>query len=604
MGFKFIEHELDEVVAGFSKFDTCAVDLETSGLNPHDSRILLCQVGFPGTQYVIDARKVNLSPLLPFLASNNWMKIFFGGKFDIQFFLKFYGEKVRVRNIFDCYIAERVLFPEKKGGQSFEDLALTYLGVQLNKEVRKSFIGKGNTPFTEDQIKYAAEDVDYLFPLMESRKGALNERKQYHIAQLEFDLVPTVASMELTGVPVDKEKWRGILNEYATEQSQVRENLLGVFHQVEPETLSSQLGMFDQPDNSTPADKKVLNLGSPAQVKAAFANLGVHVKNTSDRVIQLVPHPAARLLTQYRKLDKIRTSYGEASFLDRVHPFTGRIHADWHQVGTETGRFACSKPNLQQMPAKFRSCVVTTGDDVLLWSDFSQMELRILAQESKDPVLMEAFLSGRDIHTATASVMFGVDFDKVTKEQRYTAKTLNFGITYGMGIGKFADIIKIETKKEVTQQQAIALMDRYKETYKVASEWLKQQGFKALRDGVVSTRFGRQRIFQPASTKLGPDAYKAQIGAIKREGANTPIQGGNADITKMAMISLYDDLQEYGYKGNVVLQVHDELVILAHKNQVENIKPIVEQAMINAGQQLLPDVPIVVDTNVDTYWRK
>jgi DNA polymerase-1 len=593
----FIEGDISPVLQGFSNSNVVAVDLETTGLNAHDSRILLCQIGFPGSQYVIDARRVNLSPLLPFFASNNWMKIFFNGKFDIQFFLKAHGEKIRFRNLFDCYIAERVLFPEKKGGQAFEDLAQEYLGVALNKEVRKSFIGKGNTPFTEEQIKYAAEDVEYLFPLMESRKEALNERKQYHIAQLEFDLVPTVASMEFTGVPVDKEKWKNILAEYAAEQSQVRENLLGVFYQQEPETFSSQLGMFEQEDNSTPPDKKVLNLGSPAQVKAAFANLGVHVKNTSDRVIQLV-------LTQYRKLDKIRTSYGEASFLEKIHPFTGRIHADWMQVGTETGRFACKHPNLQQMPAKFRSCIVTSGDDVLLWSDFSQMELRILAQESKDPVLMEAFQSGKDVHTATASVMFGVDFDKVTKEQRYTAKTLNFGITYGMGIGKFADMIKIETKKELSQQQAIALMDRYKETYKVASEWLKQQGFKALRDGVVSTRFGRQRLFQPASTKLGPDAYKAQIGAIKREGANTPIQGGNADITKMAMISLYDDLQEYGYKGNVILQVHDELVILAHKNQIESIKPIVEQAMINAGQQLLPDVPIVVDTNIDTYWRK
>ena len=590
------------MVAKFSQFNICSVDLETSGLSPHDSRILLCQIGFPDSQYVIDARKVNLAPILPFMASNNWLKIFFNGKFDIQFLMKYYDAEVK--NIFDCYIAERVLFPEARGGQSFEDLANLYLKIQLNKEVRKSFIGKGSGEFSEEQIKYAAEDVEYLFPLYESRKQALEDRQQTQIAQLEFDLVPVVAAMELTGVPVDKEKWRNILSEYAIEQSETRLNLLSLFFKQEPETFSSQLGIFDQDDNATPETFKPLNLSSPAQVLKAFARLGVPLKNTADRTMQLVNHPAAKELTKYRSLDKIRTSYGEASFLDRIHPFTGRIHPNWRQVGTETGRFACKDPNLQQMPAKFRSCVVAEGEWLLVGSDFSQMELRILAQESKDPILLEAFQKGQDIHTVTASMMFNVTFDKVTKEQRFVGKTLNFGITYGMGISKFADMLAAETKRGVSQQQAINLMDRYKNTYKVANHWLNQMGTIALRDGVVQTRFGRKRYFSPASTSLGAQAYKAQIGAIKRQGANTIIQGGNADITKLAMISLHDEMKDYGYKGSIILQIHDELVILAHKSQSENIKILVEQAMLNAGRQLIPDVPVVVESYTSNFWEK
>jgi DNA polymerase-1 len=601
MGYKLIVGQLDEVVAKFAEFNTCAVDLETTGLSPYDSRILLCQIGFPDSQYVIDARKTNLTPLLPFLASNNWLKIFFNGKFDIGMLIHYYNASVR--NIFDCFIAERILFPEKKGGQSFEDLALDYLGIQLNKEVRKSFIGKAAGEFSEEQIKYAAEDVEYLFPLYESRKEALAEREQTHIGQLEFDLVPVVAAMELTGVPIDREKWRGILDEYAKEQSESRLKLLGLLLNQDPAKFSSQLGIFEQEDNAN-SELKPLNLASPAQVKKAFWDLGIKVKDTSDRTIRLINHPAARELTTHRKLDKIRTSYGEDSVLSKIHPFTGRIHADWHQVGTETGRFSCSKPNLQQMPSRFRSCVVADGDYAILGADFSQMELRILAQESKDPILTEAFLSGKDIHTTTASTMFGIPFDSVTKDQRFAAKTLNFGITYGMGIDKFADMMTAETGKQVTQQQAISLIDRYKNTYQVANRWLLQMGFIALRDGVVETRFGRKRLFTPASPSLSAKAYSAQVGAIKRAGANMPIQGANADITKMAMITLHDDIEDYGFKGNIILQIHDEIVVLAHKSQIENIKPIVEQAMLNAGQRLLPDIPVVVDSYVDSYWRK
>lgn len=595
---------MGELLAHFERFNIFAFDLETTGLSPYDSRIVMAQFGFPNDeQFVVDARSVDLHPVLPFLRSQNWKKYYFNGKFDEQFMLHFYNTPIH--NVWDAYIAERILYPEILGNQAFEDVALKYLNIKLEKDTRKSFLGGQTTPFTAKQIEYGAADVKHLFPVVDIQVGEIKKRNIQHIADLEMSLVTVIANMELTGVPIDKEMWRGVLAEYAQEHEESRKKLLELFGAPEI-VYGKQRGLFD--DEEKQLAHSDLNLGSPAQVTKAFASLGVFVESTKDQVISLIRHPAAEELTKYRGLDKIMTSYGEKAVLDKIHPFTGRIHANWKQIGTETGRFSCSQPNLQQIPQKFRACVGGSGDYVLLGADFSQMELRILAQESKDPVLVDAFTTGKDIHTVTATMMFGIPAEKVTKEQRFAAKTLNFGITYGMKIKKFTDMLNIEEKKNgrqlTTMPQAQRMMTQYKETYKTAARYLEQSGLFALREGYAETRFGRRRKFNPASTSLGPKAYKGQIEAIKREGANMPIQGTNADITKMAMVELHSELRDYGFKANIILQVHDELVVLTHKSQAEMIKEIVVDSMTTAGQRLLPDIPVVVDAYTSEYWNK
>lgn len=562
----------------------------------------MVQIGFPEQQFVIDVAKTDVSPILPYLSSRKWRKIFFNGKFDEQFMLKNYDTPVL--HVFDCMIAEKVLAPESKWGNSFEELAAAYLGVELNKEVRKSFFGKRTGTFTEAQIKYSAEDVDYLFPLMEMQAAKLEEKNLTHVAELEFEVITVVSNMELQGVPVNPDMWRTQLAEYQKEHAESRKKTLSAF--LKTDKFDQQLGFLeDAPE--VPSDKKSLNLGSPDQLKKAFWNLGIKVESTKDQVISNIDHPAARALTEYRGLDKLITSYGD-SFLEKIHPFTGRIHANWHQVGTETGRFSCSQPNLQQIPPKFRACVGGVEDYVLVGADFSQMELRILAQESKDPILVDAFQTGKDIHTVTATTMFNIKAEDVTKEQRYAAKTLNFGITYGMKVMKFVDMINGEANKSggkhITRKQGSQMMDQYKQTYRVANRYLENLGSLSLRTGMTQTPFGRKRFFTPVSTSLDPKAYQGQIEAIKRQGANMPIQGTNADITKMAMVKLHEDFRDYGYKANIILQVHDEIVVLVHKSQAEAIRPLIADAMIEAGKDLLPDIPIKVDTYVAEYWAK
>lgn len=488
-------------------------------------------------------------------------------------------------------------------------MAKHYLNVQLDKKYQTSFIGKTSSKFSKEQIAYAAADVEFVFPLMEAQIAELEKKNLRHIAELEFEVSTVVAAMELSGVPIDKEMWMERIREYAKEHEESRQKVLSILFDTPIDKFEQQLGIFED-SGSYPAgikyDGKLLN--SPDQLKSAFRNLGIDLDSTKEEEIALIDHPAAEELINYRGLQKLISSYGEKSVLDKIHPFTGRIHPEWKQVGTETGRFSCKDPNMQQIPEKLRACVGGVDNWVVLGSDFSQMELRILAQESKDPILVDAFQTGKDIHTTTACTLFNLKPENVTKEQRFAAKTLNFGITYGMGVSKFENMMNAEAKKEgrspITTEEAWALIDKYKLTYKTANRYLEQQGLFALREGFVSTRFGRKRFFKPPQTNVSPKQYKAQVGAVKRAGANMGIQGCNADITKIAMANIYQELREYGFRANIILQVHDEIGLLTHKSQVDIVQPIVVDAMVKAGEMILPDIPIKVESYTSEYWAK
>jgi DNA polymerase I-like protein with 3'-5' exonuclease and polymerase domains len=300
------------------------------------------------------------------------------------------------------------------------------------------------------------------------------------------------------------------------------------------------------------------------------------------------------------------TSYG-STFLDEIHPFTQRIHADFQQIGTATGRFACKSPNLQQMPDEFRQCV-SLKDHKMVIADFSQIELRILAEYSDDPAFVAAFNTGKDLHTSTAATMFNIPIDSVNDEQRFMAKTINFGLSYGMGVMKLMDMLNqraIEAgTKPVNIRQVQTIMNRYKATYKGVTEWLQQAGEMAYRQGYSTTMLGRRRLFPRPEQGIDGDSYMKEISSIKRQGANSPIQGTNADITKLAMIALYKDLQKYNFRAKLIIQVHDEVVVLAHKSQAETIKDIVVESMLGAAQEVLKKIPVKVDAYVSDIWKK
>lgn len=583
----YLDETLDPLLLKFSEYDTFSFDTETSGLNPIDSRLLLAQITFPDETFVINAR-LDLRPLMPFFASKDWLKIMQNAKFDTKFVLHNFNTKTS--NIYDTMLAEQMIRLEEHASSRLDILAKKYLNVDLNKDTRNSFINATSHVFTQEQLDYAADDTKVLFGIREQQLKIIEEQGLQKVAELEFELAPVVAAMELAGVPINREKWQMKLEDYKKQHiaSKLR------MHELlfDNSNLSEQLGMFE---------RDAINLNSPQQIKKAFTALGVDMEATNERELKRINHPAAIELLNYRGLQKIMTSYG-TSFLDKIHPFDQRIHPDYQQIGTATGRFSCKEPNLQQVPEDFRKCV-GLKDYKIVAADFANIELRILAEYSEDPNFIKAFSSGDDPHKSTASIMFNIPIASVTKEQRFTAKTINFGISYGMGTYKLMDMLneRREPKDKLTYTKVAAIMNRYKATYEKANKWLSDAGNLAYRRGFSETMLGRRRWY--SKPEQGAD-WEKQIAHIKRQGANSPVQGTNADITKLAMLNLYHDLKTYGYRADIILQVHDEIGVLAHKSQAEDVKLIVEDSMIKSAQELLKLVPVKVDTYVNDVWEK
>jgi DNA polymerase-1 len=590
---KFITEDISPVVSALQYTSAFAFDIETTGLAPIDSRILLCQIGTRDTNFVIDVHKVSFEPLLPFLSSPRWMKIIHQSKFERRFFLNKYNTPIN--NVFDSLLAEQLLVP---GGfkYSLADVAFKYTGKVLDKSTRKSFYERQIIEFSSEQVEYAATDVEILWPIMDAQNIKLSEHGMIRLADLEFDLAQVVASMEETGTPIDQDKWRTKIRHYEEEHEASRIKMLDILYGSDK--IDEQLGLFSRGG---------INISSHKQVLDAFHKIGIDVDNTNEREISLIDHPAATELLNYRGLDKILTSYG-GSFLDKIHPFTQRIHADFQQIGTETGRFSCKDPNMQQMPEEFRECV-SLPDYVLVGADYSQIELRILAELSGDKNFIKAFTSGEDMHKSTAALMFGIPIESVTKQQRFTAKSINFGIAYGMGPGKLMDTLNAEARRTGGQQHTFpevrGMFDRYKKTYFQVNRWLQEAANKAFMSGESETMYGRKRFYtRPDLKGMSQDDYDKQVGAIKRRGANTPIQGTNADITKLAMLNVHNNLEEGGFNAKIILQVHDEIVVLAHKRQAEQVKEVVISSMLESAELLLKKVPVKADGFISDVWKK
>lgn len=585
--YEFISESIEPILSDFSRYNTFAFDIETTGLSPLDSRILLAQISFPDKSYVI-LPSAGLGELGPYFTDTKWLKIIQNVKFDTKFILKYYG--IETRNVFDTMIAEELLNTDKSGVSNLGAIARKYTGKELDKSIRESFYKRGTiTTFTDKQLAYASQDSEILFPIYEAQKKALEENGLTAVADVEFELAPIVGDMELTGVPIDTDKWQEKLAKYKEEHEASRIKM----HEIlfDDGGLQEQLGMFARDS---------INLNSPKQLMSAFLAIGIDIEKTDERELSLVDHPAAKELLNYRKLQKILSSYG-VSFLEKIHPFTGRIHADFKQMGTQTGRFSCREPNLQQMPEEFRECVSLEGHKIVV-ADYPNIELRILAELSGDENLSQAFESGQDPHKSTASLMFNIPIDRVSKEQRFIAKTINFGISYGMGTDKLKDMLnsKRAPNEQLTFGQVQSIMTKYKKTYKRAADWLMETGNLSYRRGYSETMLGRRRIL-PRPFNPGDDEA---IASLKRKGANSPIQGTNADITKIGMVNLHNELQSYYPSAKMILQVHDEVAVLAPSAISEGVKSVVEESLTASAQQLLKVVPVHVEAVISDIWKK
>ena len=348
------------------------------------------------------------------------------------------------------------------------------------------------------------------------------------------------------------------------------------------------------------------NLNSPKQLSVVlFEDLGIRsIKktkeghSTSADVLQALKneHPIINLVLEYRTLEKLRSTYVDA-LPKEVNPDTGRIHCTFNQSGTVTGRLSSSNPNLQNIPIrgeeglKVRKAFVPEKKGwVFLSLDYSQIELRILAHMSKEPRLIEAFNKDQDIHVDTAAHVFGVPLNKVTKEMRYKAKAVNFGLLYGQKAFGLAKELGIEIR------EAKKIIDTYFEKYPKVKSFIDQMMAKAHKEKKTVSLLGRERLLPDIDSKN----FMVRA-ANERFAINAPIQGSQSDIIKIAMIKIYDGLKKKDMKSFLILQIHDELIFECPAGDVENCKKIVKKAMESAYSLL---VPLKVDVSVGKNWSE
>ena len=497
-----------------------------------------------------------------------------------------YGIKL-VGTLRDTMLAHYLLEPDQRHGM--DALAQNYLG--YTPITIDSLIGaKGKNQKSMRDVpaaevaEYAAEDADVTWRLHEAFTPKLAEAGLESVLHdLESPLVPVLAGMERAGMAIDLEG----LARYSVELGEDSARL---------EAEVRELAGVD------------FNLGSPKQLgEVLFDRLKLDPKAKKTKTGQYATgeevlenfrsaHPIVDKLLEWRQVGKLKSTYVDA-LPELVNPRTGRIHTTFNQAVAATGRLSSTNPNLQNIPIRtergqrVRDLFVAGGPDrVLLSADYSQIELRVIASMSGDQGMIDAFVSGEDIHAATASKVFGVPLAEVSREQRSQAKTVNFGIIYGVSA------FGLSQQSTLSRSEAKEVIEQYFATYPGIKKYIDDQVAAARANGYVETLLGRRRYLRDIDSR-----NQAVRGHSERNAINAPIQGTAADIVKLAMIRIHDRLQREGLKSPMILQVHDELVFDAYSTEVESLRELVKFEMEAA---FTLSVPLVAETGVGRTWLK
>ncbi|HEX8177604.1 MAG TPA: DNA polymerase [Pyrinomonadaceae bacterium] len=596
--------ELSRAVAELKNCPVVGFDTETTALDPYQGRVRLVQLSTPeGFTYIIDLdrfasgdmRKVeSLEPLRKLLAAQKPVKIAHNAKFDAKWVRHYLGaelggeydswscDKIEVERggLFDTLLASQIVSAgDTEDRHSLQLVVERYLSETLDKS---SQLSDWSGELSETQLEYAARDAAILLPLREKLVERIKADSLGRVAQLEFECVVPIAEVERAGVFLDVACWREQIAVVQKKRTILAEELQAMLAEGATQGL-----LF--------ADARVdINLDSHTQLSAALKRLGVPLPD-STRNWKLQPlaadYPVIAKLLEYRTVQKSLTSYGE-NIINEINPKTGRIHASFHQIGAPTGRMACTNPNVQQVPhaVEYRRCFRAPEGRKLVIADYSQIELRILADFTGDDGFISAFNSGADLHRVTAAQVFNVPLEEVTGDQRSFAKRLNFGVVYGIGAQRFSMMTGL------SQTESEDLLRRYFATYRALDTWLRDAALRALRERMARTASGRMARFN-----FDP-ADKQAASLAQRNGKNTPIQGSSADILKRALRLLHDKLR--GTSAAIVNMIHDEIVVETDAAEAEKIGEIVEDAMCRAGEEYVKKVPVKVETEIADAWVK
>src|SRR5258705_3230713 len=569
--------DLRQATESLSNEPAIGLDTETTDLDPYTSRLRLLQLaGADGVSIVdLDAfsngdltKNDALAPLRKLLEAPRPIKIAHNAKFDAKFIKHNLG--VELGGLFDTLLASQIVSAgdiEERHG--LDTVAERYLNESVDKTERLS---NWNFELAEAQLEYAARDAAVLLPLREKLIERLKAESLVKCAQLELECVMTVADIELAGSFMHKERWLEQLAVVEKRRGELAEQLQAVL--AEESSQGSLFGGHERED---------INLDSHQQLTQALNRLGIPVPE-STRNWKLQPlaaqYPVIETLLEYRTVQKALTSYGQ-NMIELINPVTKRLHADFRQIGAPTGRFSCTNPNIQQVPhaVEYRRCFSGHPEGrKLVIADYSQIELRILAEFSGDRAFIDAFRSGADLHRVTAAEVFNVTVDQVSREQRDFAKRLNFGVVYGIGAQRFSIMTGLGLP------EAEGVLKKYFATYRQLDTYLNEAANRAVRERQARTGSGRLVRFRY------DEQDRQQISMTKRNGKNTPIQGTSADILKRALRLLKDELR--GTNAQIVNIIHDEIVVEADAHEAEDVALKVERAMVAAGEEYVKKVPV------------
>ena len=589
--YKLVETDADikVLVELLSKQKQFVFDTETTNIDVYSAELV-------GVSFAIKAHKawylpmpaernacqMKLELLRPLFEDESIMKIGQNLKYDISMLAQ-YGIQVKGK-MFDTMLAHYLIEPEQRHNMDYlAEVYINYITIPI-----KDLIGKGRQQKSMREVpvelvkEYAAEDADVTLQLYEKLLPLLKENsaeKLFH--DIEMPLVPVLSRMEANGVKIDTENLQQISEEFG-----------GEIHKIEEEIYALA---------GTP-----FNIASPKQLgEILFEKLKIDEKAkktktgqyaTGEEVLQklLHKHPIIQKILDYRSFTKLKSTYLDA-LPALVNPKDGLIHTSYNQAVTATGRLSSNNPNLQNIPVRTekgreirRAFVPRNEQYTLLAADYSQIELRIIAHLSQDPAMVSDFNLGHDIHAATAAKVFHVPMEQVTKEQRSRAKAVNFGIIYGMSAFGLAE------RMELSRSEAADIIKKYFEEYAGIKEYMNRSIALAKERGYAETILGRRRYLRDIN-----GSNSVVRGFAERNAINAPIQGSSADMIKIAMIGIHEELQRLKMQSKMILQVHDELVFDAHLDELDTLKAIVQDKMVNA----LPlSVPVVVEMNTGNNW--
>jgi len=569
----------EKLAADLLKQKSVCFDTETTGLDTLNVEIVGMSFSWKAHEgyYVpVPANQKEAQQIIdefkPFFENEKIEKIGQNIKYDLSV-LKNYGVEIK-GHLFDTMIAHFLIQPEMRHGMDV--LSETYLGyspVSIETLIGKK--GKNQISMRDvdaEQIKeYAAEDADVTFQLKEKFVPMLEKVKaQKLFEEVEIPLVPVLAAMEREGIKLDI----NALKEYSIE-------------------LEKEIQKVDKEIQTLAGTS--FNTSSPKQVgEVLFERLKIVEKAKKTKTGQYATgedvlsklvnkHPIVPKILDYRELVKLKNTYVD-TLPELVDKKTNRIHTSYNQVVAVTGRLSSDNPNLQNIPIRtdkgreIRKAFIPRDENfVLLSADYSQIELRIMAELSKDEAMIEAFNSGQDIHAATAAKVYNIDLKSVTSDMRRNAKMVNFGIIYGISTFGLADRLNIPRKEAAT------IIENYFQKYSRIKDYMDETVELARKKGYVETILGRRRNLRDINSSNHTVRSFAERNAI-----NAPIQGSAADMIKIAMINIHKDFIDKKFKSKMLLQVHDELVFDVHKTEIEKVKPVIEERMKNAIKMTVP----------------